>query len=222
MSDFDTSNPMDAQMESLEQSFASAAGMAATFDAEMKRIQGTFATTGKGVQSLDAQLSKSLSGAFEDVVFDGKKLSDALRDVGRSMANTALNAAIKPVTSHVSGLISNGIGGIFKGLLPFADGAPFSQGRVVPFANGGVVDGPTTFPMRGATGLMGEAGPEAIMPLTRGADGKLGVRAQGAGASRPVQVVMNINTPDVDGFRRSQSQIAAQMSRVMGQSQRMR
>ncbi|HBS99404.1 MAG TPA: phage tail protein, partial [Citreicella sp.] len=57
-------------------------------------------------------------------------------------------------------------------------------------------------------------------PLTRGADGKLGVRAQGGGA--PVTVVMHIQTPDVQGFRRSQSQIAAQMGRALGQGARNR
>src|SRR5690606_1673845 len=58
----------------------------------------------------------------------------------------------------------------------------FQGGRVIPFAKGGVVDGPTLFPMFGdKVGLMGEAGPEAIMPLKRGPDGKLGVVAQGVG-----------------------------------------
>ena len=71
--------------------------------------------------------------------------------------------------------------------------------------------------MRGGMGVMGEAGPEAIMPLARGADGKLGVRGAGG---RPVQVVMNIQTSDVEGFRRSQGQIAAQMSRAIARGQR--
>ncbi|MGH1577205.1 phage tail tape measure protein [Planktotalea sp.] len=221
MSEFDSSDPMEAQLDALEDSFANAAGMASTFDAEMKRIQGTFETAGKGVQGLDASLSRSLRGAFESVVFDGQKLSDALKDVGQSMANTALNAAVKPVTNHVSGMITGGMDALFKGLLPFADGGSFAQGRVTAFANGGVVDGPTTFPMRGGIGLMGEAGPEAIMPLTRGADGRLGVRAQGQGGSAS-QIVVNISTPDVEGFKRSQSQIAAQMSRALGRSQRSR
>lgn len=221
MSDFDSSSPIDEQMQALEDSFANAAGMASVFDTEMKRIQGTFETTGRGVQTLDASLSRSLRSAFEGVVFDGQKLSDALKDVGRSMANAALSAAIKPVTSHFSGMISTGVNSLFQGLLPFANGGSFSQGRVMPFANGGIVSGPVSFPMRGGTGLMGEAGPEAIMPLTRGADGKLGVRAQGGGSSG-AQIIMNINTPDVEGFRRSQSQIAAQMSRALSRSQRTR
>lgn len=221
MSEFDSSTPIETQMEALEDSFANAAVMASTFDAEMKRIQGTFETTGAGVKSLDAGLSRSLKRAFDGVIFDGQKLSDALKDVGRSLANTALNAAVKPVTNHFSGLISGGVDTLFKGLLPFADGAGFAQGRVTAFATGGVVNGPTTFPMRGGTGLMGEAGPEAIMPLARGADGRLGVQAAGAG-NRAASIVMNITTPDVDGFRRSQTQIAAQMSRALARSQRMR
>jgi len=61
-----------------------------------------------------------------------------------------------------------------------ANGNIFSRGSVVPFANGGVVGGPTYFPMFGGrTGLMGEAGPEAIMPLKRGKNGKLGVETSG-------------------------------------------
>ncbi|MEP5154345.1 phage tail tape measure protein [Planktotalea sp.] len=219
MSDFESSNPLDEQLTSLEESFGSAAGMAAGFDTEMKRIQTTLQSTGQGIQSLDASLSRSLRGAFEGVVFDGQKLSEALRDVGRSMADAALNAAIKPVANHVSSAITGGMDALMSGILPFANGGSFTQGRVTAFANGGVVNGPTTFPMRGGMGLMGEAGPEAIMPLTRGADGRLGVQAQGGGSS---QVVINISTPDVEGFRRSQSQIAGQMSRALGRAQRTR
>ena len=105
--------------------------------------------------------------------------------------------------------------------MPFANGGSFSQGRVMPFAKGGVVSAPTPFAMRGGQGLMGEAGAEAILPLARGADGRLGVQAGGGGA-RPVQVVMNITTPDVQGFQRSQSQIAAQAARALALGQRNR
>lgn len=73
-----------------------------------------------------------------------------------------------------------------------ADGKVFAGGNVVPFANGGaftnsIVSKPTLFPMaRGATGLMGEAGPEAVIPLARGTDGKLGVRSSGGGGGGAV------------------------------------
>jgi phage-related minor tail protein len=72
--------------------------------------------------------------------------------------------------------------------------------------------------MRGGVGLMGEAGPEAIVPLARGADGKLGIRAGGGGGN--VSVTMNISTPDAASFRRSQSQVAAEMSRAIQRGRR--
>jgi lambda family phage tail tape measure protein len=102
--------------------------------------------------------------------------------------------------------------------MPFEKGGAFSQGRVVPFANGGIVSSPVQFAMRGGRGMMGEAGPEAIMPLTRGSDGRLGVQAGGGG--RPISVVMNISTPDAQSFQRSQGQVAAQVSRALARGQR--
>ena len=63
-----------------------------------------------------------------------------------------------------------------------ANGATFSNG-IAKFASGGVVSSPTLFKFADGgttrTGLMGEAGPEAIMPLKRGSDGSLGVQATG-------------------------------------------
>ncbi len=60
-----------------------------------------------------------------------------------------------------------------------AKGNVFAKNKIVPYAYGGVVDKPTLFPMANGMGLMGEAGAEAIMPLKRGKDGKLGVQASG-------------------------------------------
>ncbi|EPX81947.1 phage tail tape measure protein [Salipiger mucosus] len=220
MTDIETLDDLDAQIDALEASLGSAAGMAAGFDAEMKRIHQTFSATGRGVARLESTLSRGLGRAIDGVVLDGMKLSEALEEVARSMIDAAYKAAVKPVTSHFGGLLAGGLSGLFGGMSLFEKGGSFSQGRVTPFATGGVVSGPVSFPMRGGTGLMGEAGPEAIMPLSRGPDGKLGVRAQGGGG--PVTVVMNITTPDVEGFRRSQSQIAARMGRALGQGARNR
>lgn len=75
----------------------------------------------------------------------------------------------------------------------FARGAAFDRGRVIPFAAGGIVSRPTLFPMANGAGLMGEAGPEAIMPLRRGRDGKLGVAGSGGGQAPPPQVSIAIH-----------------------------
>ncbi|MCE8546096.1 phage tail tape measure protein [Ruegeria pomeroyi] len=220
MAETDGFSELEATGESLGDTLGDAAVMAAGFDAELRRVRSALAATGQDVQTLERGLSKGLRRAFDGVVLDGMKLSDALETVARSMIQTTYSAAIKPVTDHFGGLIADGVGSLFEGLLPFAKGGSFSQGRVMPFASGGVVSGPVAFPMRGGMGLMGEAGPEAIMPLARGADGKLGVRNNGGG--RAVNVVMNITTPDVQGFRRSQGQIAAQMGRALGRGNRNR
>lgn len=211
---------LEARAQALEDSLGAAADVTAGFDAELRRMRASLAQTGADVARLERGFSRGLRRAFDGVVLDGAKLSDALESVARSMSQTVYSAAVQPVMDHVGGWLAGSVSKLVSGLLPFADGGSFAQGRVMPFANGGVVSGPVAFPMRGGLGLMGEAGPEAIMPLARGADGKLGVRADGGG--RPVTVVMNITTPDVEGFRRSRGQIAAQMGRALSRGARNR
>ena len=219
MAQDDTFEGLEDGAERLNETLGATATLVAGFDAELRRMRSALAATGKDVATLEKGLSRGLRKAFDGVAFDGMKLSDALSSVARSMVNTTYNAAMKPVSDHVGGLISQGVGSLVQGILPFADGAPFSQGRVMPFAQGGIVSTATGFGMRGGMGLMGEAGPEAIMPLARGPDGKLGVKG---GASGGTTVVMNITTPDVQGFQRSQSQIAAQLSRALNAGNRNR
>ena len=219
MAQDDTFEGLEDGAERLNETLGATATLVAGFGAELRRMRSALAATGKDVATLEKGLSRGLRRAFDGVAFDGMKLSDALSTVARSMVNTTYNAAMKPVTDHVGGLISQGVGSLVQGILPFADGAPFSQGRVMPFAQGGIVSTATGFGMRGGMGLMGEAGPEAIMPLARGPDGKLGVKG---GASGGTTVVMNITTPDVQGFQRSQSQIAAQLSRALNAGNRNR
>lgn len=217
MAELDGIEELDSEVAALNVSLEQASSLAAGFDGEMQRMHQTFAATGNQAAALERTLSGSVKKAIDGLVLDGQSLSDAFTTIGQSMLDAAYNAAVRPVSDHLGGMLA----GVVDGIMPFENGGAFSSGRVTAFAKGGVISGPTTFPMRGGLGLMGEAGPEAIMPLTRGADGKLGVQAQGGGG-RPVQVVMNIQTPDVQGFQRSQSQIAAQMSRALGRGARNR
>ena len=203
---------LEDQIAGLEDAMANAGEVTRSFREGLQDAERAMAMTSQQTKALSRGLSSGLRSAFDGVVFDGMRASDALSTVARSLVNSAYSAAIRPVTSHLGGLLASGIAGIF------ADGAAFSQGRVTPFASGGIVSGPTAFPMRNGTGLMGEAGPEAIMPLSRGSDGRLGVRMDGGG--RPVTVVMNISTPDAQSFQKSRSQIAAQMTRALGRGQR--
>ncbi|HIC0135762.1 phage tail tape measure protein [Enterobacter hormaechei] len=84
-----------------------------------------------------------------------------------------------------------------------AKGGVYSSSDLSAYS-GQVVDNPTFFAFAKGAGVMGEAGPEAIMPLTRAADGSLGVRAVSGGASEGAapQVFITINS---DGSTASQS-----------------
>jgi phage-related minor tail protein len=218
MDDVDGIDSFDDQVAALERSLGGAAGMAAAFEREVARMGESIAGAGREAGTLSRGISGGLRRSFDGLLFDGMRLSDALKGVGQSMVNAAYSAALRPITGQIGGLIASGVEGLMGALSAHEKGGSFAQGRVMPFASGGVVNGPVTFPMRGGLGLMGEAGPEAIMPLTRGADGRLGVASQGGG--RPVNVTMNVTTPDVEGFARSRSQIAAQVSRAIARGRR--
>jgi phage-related minor tail protein len=210
---------MQEQLQALESQLGSSVSMVAAFDGELSRMRDTMLFTGREVNTLSSGISGGLRKAFDGLVFDGMKLNDALKTVASTIVDSVYSIAIKPVTGALGGFLAQGLSGALGGGLPFANGGAFSQGKVMPFAKGGIVGSPTTFPMRGGRGLMGEAGPEAIMPLARGPDGRLGVQTAGG---RAVNVVMNITTPDVQGFQRSQSQVAAQVSRALSRGQRNR
>jgi len=218
MIDFDGIDGFDDQVAALEGSLQDATNMTAAFNGELNRMGATIDRVGTDVSVLSGGFSHGLKSAVDGLVDGSSTLGDALRGLRQSMIDTVYNASVTPVTEHVGGLLSQAVGGLMNSFLPFADGGAFSQGRVMPFANGGVVSGATNFPMRGGVGLMGEAGPEAIMPLARGADGRLGVQTQGN--ARPVNVTMNVTTPDVAGFERSRGQIAAQVSRAIASGKR--
>lgn len=207
---------LDDKLDALEARLGGSEVVVARFTNALGTLEGQMLFTQREVQGLSRSFGGSLKRAFDGVVFDGQKLSDALGSLAQSMINASYNAAVRPVSQALGGALASGVNAV----LPFADGASFAQGRVMPFAKGGVVSAATTFPMRGGMGLMGEAGPEAIMPLRRGADGSLGVAASGGGGA--VTVNMNITTPDVQGFRRSRSQVAAELSRAMARGTRNR
>ncbi len=155
------------------------------------------------LSTLADTFGNKLVGSFASAVVHGKSLSDTMKSLVLSLSQTALTAALKPLGSLIGNLFANANGNVFSG------------GNLVPFADGGIVNSPTLFGMGGGLGLMGEAGPEAIMPLARGADGSLGVRG-GGGAN----ITINISTPDVQSFSQSQNQVAAMVSQALTRAQR--
>lgn len=131
------------------------------------------------------QLGDSIKDSLLDAVLAADSFEDALAGVAKMLARAALEAAFFNTGPFASGSGGGLFGGLFSAIFGSAKGNVFSGGgHVAAYANGGVVNGPTYFPMKGSkTGLMGEAGPEAIMPLTRMSNGRLGVASSGQSAT---------------------------------------
>ena len=152
----------------------------------------------KGIE--DSIVSLATTGTANFAQFATSLLNDMARIIIQQFVVKQLAEAIGnlfggPKVSAASGPINIGYGGGFMPpAIGSANGNVFGANGIVPYAMGGIVNRPTLFPFANGgaigTGLMGEAGPEAIMPLTRGANGKLGVMAAGGGTTN---VVVNVD-----------------------------
>jgi len=191
----------------------------------------------KRTVDLSLQVKDTLSTGFADLfttlVSGTENLSDALENFLRNMTQQLANMFAQDFFKKLFGdLFTPGGSGIptVGGDTPYTYG-PFTtgipenakgnafSGGIRPFASGGIVKRPTYFAAGGTVGVMGEAGAEAILPLGRDSQGRLGVRGGGG-----TTVVMNISTPDADSFIRSKRQVASAANKAirMGQQDQVR
>ncbi|MDX2288550.1 MAG: phage tail tape measure protein [Hyphomicrobiaceae bacterium] len=155
--------------------------------------------------------SRALVSAFEGIAIKGKSLGEVFRGLALDLSSLVLKAAFKP--------LEQGLGQLFSGLFSGGLGGAGGTALPVPFAKGGVIASPALFPLGRGLGLAGERGAEAILPLSRGPDGRLGVAASG-GAGGGVSVTLNVSTPDAESFRRSEGQVAAMLARAVSMGRR--
>ncbi|MFZ2101983.1 MAG: phage tail tape measure protein [Oricola sp.] len=175
-----------------------------------------FETALKSLERQASSFGTTLTGALKGAVTSGKSLEDTLRSIGQNLATNVLNAGLSPLQGLLNGFAARAFAGI-SGALPFAQGGVVGANAM--FAGGGVLASPAYFPLSGGrTGLAGEAGPEAILPLRRGADGTLGVATDGGGA--PVSIHVSISTPDANSFRKSEAQVSAALARAVARGRR--
>ena len=136
-----------------------------------------------------------------NTVFRGTKAAAAVSEVASVMAQTTAMSAIAAQNAYAAAVATPIIGPAI------APGAAAQAGGVAA-----------------ALGVAGEAGPEAILPLARGPDGNLGVRAAGAGGDRPIQVHIHVNATDADGFdellRRRRNLIAGMVGEALAEDRR--
>ena len=160
------------------------------------------------------RFGSALTSAFAGAVTGSRSLDGVLKQLATRLSTIALDAALKPLGDFAS----NAIGQVFSALSGGGGSGGGGTGGVLPFAKGGVVAAPTFFPAGGRTGLMGEAGAEAILPLSRGADGTLGVAAPQGREGQTI--VFNVSTPDAPSFRRAEAQIQAMLTRAAARGRR--
>jgi phage-related minor tail protein len=192
--------------------------------------------------------STIMTKAFADATVGGKQFDDVLKSAGLKLSSMAVQQAFKPIATSLTKSLSGLFGDIFGtgsgggggggdrtddgggrgncccncqptmgGAWPQLPQFPPVWKNLFPFASGGVIGTPSYFPMSGGLGLAGEAGPEAIMPLSRGSDGKLGVAMSGGA---PSNITVQIMTPDLGSFQRSESYLTGQIARAVLRGQR--
>ncbi|GEP09598.1 phage tail tape measure protein [Methylobacterium gnaphalii] len=187
-------------------------------DTDLDRANASRARQLETLDRLSRRFGQSLSCALATNLNAGRQLDGVLGTLATKLSSIALKAALTPVSKGLASLVKGLLGGAGEAAASaFARGGVIAAGRVKPFASGGIVAAPTYFPMQGGTGLMGEAGPEAILPLRRGSDGRLGVASSG---ERPVSINVSIATPDAESFRRSEAQVAASLARAVARGRR--
>jgi phage-related minor tail protein len=181
--------------------------------ADLPRTTDKVRTSTNALGISAAQFAGAMTKAFQQATTGGKQFDDVLKNLALRLSSMAVASSFKPIAKGLLGSINGVLGGIFGG----SSGS--DKATVTPFAAGGVIGTPGYFPLAtGGFGLAGEAGPEAIVPLTRGSDGRLGVSVAGGGAAPSINV--QIATPDAASFRRSEAYVTGQIARAVARGQR--
>ena len=155
---------------------------------------------------------------FANILTDIESTEEALENLAQSVIRLFTEELVaSPVRTIFSGLGTSLFGNLFES----AKGNVFQGGQVVPFASGGIISGPTFFPLNNGTGLAGEAGPEAIFPLTRDSKGDLALKGTGSNAApSDNRTIINRNSfifPNAKNpaeFRQARRQVAEDLNRV--------
>ncbi len=184
-------------------------GISVSIDADLSDFRREIAEADKLARGFGSAFARALDQAL----IRGKSFSEVIRTLGLRLSSMALNAAFKPIEQGLAGAFQNLFGGILGG-----NNGGGSMLNAVPFAKGGVIAAPSYFPLGNALGVAGERGAEAILPLARGADGRLGVRAESSRA--PLAVNVNISAQDAASFRRSEAYVSGMIARAVARGER--
>jgi TP901 family phage tail tape measure protein len=162
----------------------------------LNTLSTSYGDLGKQMESFTISAFGNMEDALLEFTKTGelnfKTLTDAIMEDLKRILIRAL--IMKPIIDAITGFAFGGASATtttptVSPTITNAQGNVFSGGGVHAFAKGGIVDSPTIFPFQNGIGLMGEAGAEAILPLTRTSTGELGVKTNGGGNNG---VVVNV------------------------------
>jgi len=157
-------------------------------------------------EELADTITSSMSDAFMSIMDGTESAKDAFKDMADFIVQELFRILV------MEQMVQSIKGSMLSPDATEANGGVYRGGNRIAFAKGGVVGSPTYFPMSGGrTGLMGEAGPEAIMPLRRGPNGKLGVEASG-GQSVVVNQSFNFSANGDESVKRIIAQEAPRIA----------
>lgn len=190
-------------------------------------IQSGFHSLVDGAKSLNQTMKDATTGAFNKMsdslatfVATGKgSFKDLTASILQDISKMLIKFALLRLAKAAVGMYENGGAFGSGGLLALAKGGAFNPHGIQFYANGDIFNKPTMFRHAGGLGVMGEAGPEAVMPLTRGANGKLGVQVYGnkqtnksAGVVNQVKIDIHINADGANADVQSTTQHSKQLA----------
>jgi hypothetical protein len=170
----------------------------------------------EGLSEVD-QTAKNLEKTFSDTMVS---IITGSESAGEAVSRLLLTLAEMALSSAFQSFFSGAFDPISWLFTPSANGNVFYGGSVVPYQQGGIVNGASYFPMtNGSTGLMGEAGPEAIMPLSRDASGRLGVKSENKSQHIVLEVIAEEGEMFVPRIRQISGDVAVRVTSASARAQ---
>jgi TP901 family phage tail tape measure protein/lambda family phage tail tape measure protein len=157
------------------------------------------------------------TGKFDFKSFAASLIGDMIRIQAQAQLTSLFSTGLKMLSGAFSGGADLSPSSMSTGMLgAYAKGGAFDSGKVTAFASGGaftnsVISSPTTFPM----GLMGEAGPEAVMPLARDSSGRLGVSVSGSGGGASITNIVNVTVQGGDNAEKTGDVVSNKVIQTM-------
>ncbi len=227
----DTRQREEQALQTYHDSQRETASLAAQNAEQLKREAEALEAYAEMMQDRFAEgIARPFERFFDDIMAGTESVKDAFEDMLRSISASILHQLIaEPIANLAKRIVLSVLNTDFSGMFGGGGGGGSSEmtfrreamggaygygGPITAFSGGGVVSEPTTFRFRGGTGIMAEKKPEAVMPLERGSDGQLGVRATGGGGDTYIN--FHVSTPNADSFRQSERQIIGRLRDGIG------